>query len=181
MQSPFIQLLQSDQVSPQTRRILEERIALPGYKPGFFTAEEWPLVEAFSEAVLPQTHPFTNAPCAALIDQALTREEGSGWRYAALPPAPIAYRLALQIIREALTQADAPTIAILLNQIQHKQHDTPTFPISLWLEGFKVDVVRYWLAHPDTMVALDYRGFADDRLTPHDALTEIQVIKQAQR
>ncbi|CAN5604281.1 hypothetical protein BH10ACI4_BH10ACI4_21560 [soil metagenome] len=176
MQSPFFQLLQSNNVSPQTRRVLEDRLALQDYQPAFFTPQEWHLVQLLADAILPQASVGTNAPCAAMIDQSLTKEEGSGWRYATLPPAPEAYRTALRCIAENFHESDPAArhqqneVIDLLHRIHRKELDTTSFPISLWLEGFKFDVVRYWLASPETMAALDYRGFADDNLTPQDSL-----------
>ena len=57
----------------------------------------------------------------------------------------------------------------LLTRVQRKELDTTEFPLSLWFESFKFEVVRIWLAHPDAMEMLHYDGFADELDQPQVA------------
>lgn len=179
MQQPMMTILDSPSVSPQTRRVLKARLPSEAHKlnfaPKFFIEEEFQFLELLAQSVLPQIQPETTVPFAQLIDDRLTRGEGSGWRYADLPPEPEAYRIALRKLGDQLTlypdgavPVQSTHILAVLEQAQQKQFDTSTFVLSLWLEGFKAELTRYWLSSPETMALMQYEGFADELLKPQE-------------
>ena len=163
MSHVLLPVLYSSKVSPQTRRVLEDRLEVPPENPSFFTPSESELLKHLAHAILPLDQAGTGVALTHRIDQRLHLGEGSGWRYASLPPGPEAYRLALRFIAQELPGAG---VRGLLEHMQQQELDTPDFPISRWLEGFKFELVQAWLAHPRTMQLLQYAGFADEDLQP---------------
>lgn len=160
-------ILQSPGLSTQTRAILETRLTPPSLT--FLSPNQLALLETLTSAILPQSG--TRVPLAQLIDAALAADEGPGWRYAELPPAPQAYRQALQLLSHHITPSiTSSEILTLLTHIQNKHLDTSTLPLSLWLESLTVDLTRFWLAHPATMDLLNFRGPADEALQPQQPL-----------
>ena len=77
-----------------TRRVIDKRLAVhPG--PRFFTAEEWPVVRAICDRILPQPEGRPPVPIAAYVDDKLLEKKIDGYREAALPEQGEAWRIAL--------------------------------------------------------------------------------------
>jgi hypothetical protein len=166
----FATILQPDQVSALTREVLEQRLLVREEQhPEFFSDKEFELLRTLTDTVLPQNDGASRVPIATQIDLRLSRGEGAGWRYDVLPADAIAYRVALGMLEILLAKSPESGIpgtpyhiGRLLIEVQGQEHDTEHFELSRWFEGFKVDVIRYWLADPRTMKLLNYEGFADN-------------------
>jgi gluconate 2-dehydrogenase gamma chain len=79
-------LLRSPEVTPATRRALEERLAHRPNAPCFFDAGEYATLRAICVRLFAtDTRPIA-IDVAGAIDERLAKGEGDGWRYAALPP-----------------------------------------------------------------------------------------------
>ena len=161
-------------MSPQTLTVLKDRLEDSKQGRKFFTPEEFETLELLAAFVVPHAGD-SRIDLALSIDHQLHRGEGPGWRYAALPPNAEAYRTALGLLKIEFDKhssvEEPPThsaghLLSLLEAVQRKEHDTPEFALSLWFENCKTDLVRFWLAAPQTMGQMQYAGFADDALRP---------------
>ncbi len=77
-----------------TRAVLHRRLTeVPPRR--FFTAQEWPTLEALCETAMPQEGAPDPVPLAPWIDAALHEGRSSGTRHADMPPAPEAWRQGL--------------------------------------------------------------------------------------
>ena len=171
MSLPEFVILHAQDSSPQTLHVLENRASDTQETNCFFSNEDLVLLEKLASCVLPQLQVGTQVRLALEIDNRLARGESSGWRYGALPAEPEAYRMAVHLLRGYLAEAgnehsatDAVDLLKVLEAVQRKEYDSETFPVSRWLENFKTDLARCWLAAPQTMSLLKYEGFADERL-----------------
>ena len=82
----------------QTRRVIDQRLALDPEAHGFFTDAEWATLKAVCARIIPQpAERTTPAPVAALVDQKM-RGHGDGYRDARMPPMGEAWRRGLAAI-----------------------------------------------------------------------------------
>jgi hypothetical protein len=169
MTSSDLPILNSARVSPQTRQVLQDRLSASA-KQTFFSQKEADLLYVLCRAVVPQDRTGTDINFVRTIGLRLERGEGSGWRYADLPPEGEAYRKAIILLDSLLNVDDSHDndIDAILANVQERKFDSEEFPLSLWFEGFKVEIVRYWLADPRVMKLLRYEGYADELLKPQE-------------
>jgi len=81
----------------QTRRVIDQRLALPR-EPRFFGAEEFRTLEAVCARIMPQPRSRPPVPIAAMIDAKLREGRGDGYRDHRLPPMGEAWRHGLHAI-----------------------------------------------------------------------------------
>ena len=83
-----------------TRDVIRRRLnEIPERR--FFTIDEWELLEAICDHLVPQPdRPRGRVPIVPWIDQTLERDERDGYRYADMPPMREAWRLGLRGIAE---------------------------------------------------------------------------------
>ena len=155
--------------SAATRRVLEERAEPAPYTP-FLSAEHMAMLRALVDAILPQASAGTTVDIAEAIDRRLASGEGSGFRYAVLPADGEAYRQGLSIFHRMLEQTPMKTFDRMppparesyIRCVCNGDVDGPAqFPLSVFLKLLRTDAVRLWMAHPSTMRAVGYFGFAD--------------------
>jgi Gluconate 2-dehydrogenase subunit 3 len=80
----------------QTRRVIDERLAINPDGHGFLTEAEWATLRAVCARVVPQPPERARpAPIAAMIDRKLAANTSDGYRDARLPPLREAWRRAL--------------------------------------------------------------------------------------
>ena len=92
----------------QTRRVIDERLALDPERRAFFTDAEWPTLIAVSARVLAlQNGDQGKAPVAAMLDMKLAQDSRDGYRDARLPNQREAWRRGLLALdSEALARHD---------------------------------------------------------------------------
>ena len=95
-----ITLLKTDLVTEPTRAVLTERLNAPAHQPTFFSPDEFALLTAVCDRLVPQ-QAAERIDMAGPIDKRLTDGEGDGWRYNDMPPDGEAYRLGLSGISES--------------------------------------------------------------------------------
>lgn len=165
LQNPEVAARTSD----ATRRVLEERAAPGPYTP-YLGSEHLGMLRQLVDAILPQAAVGTSVDIAEAIDRRLAKGEGSGWRYAVLPPDGEAYRQGLTTFHRMLEQTPMKTFERMppparegyLRCVCNGDVDGPAnFPLSTFLRNVRTEVVRFWMAHPGTMRAMGYYGFAD--------------------
>jgi choline dehydrogenase-like flavoprotein len=80
----------------QTRRVIDERLALDPDRHQFFTDTEWPTVLAICARILArEAGTSRRAPVAAMLDMKLAKDSRDGYREPQLPPQREAWRQAL--------------------------------------------------------------------------------------
>ncbi len=112
----FRDLLESDFVTEETRRVLGERLNLDSnYAPQFFNAHEFATFRAICDALAPSKV----VPCdfvAQEIDKRLAGDKGNGWRYDEMPPDGETYKMAVLLFNDAAQQIFANDFAAITNQ-----------------------------------------------------------------
>lgn len=157
-----------------TRRVIDARLSVhPG--PRFFTAEEWPTVQAICARILPQPPDRPPIPLAAYVDQKLQENRRDGFRRADLPPEQQAWRRGLGAL-EADSQAAqgrcfhqlAPLAQDdLLRSMQEGRLNHPSWgdmpPGHFFTERVLADVTRAYYAHPAAWSEIGWGGPASPR------------------
>ena len=83
----------------QTRRVIDERLAIRADAHRFLTDAEWVTLKAVCARIVPQPpERIRPAPIAAMIDRKLAADAGDGYRDARLPPLREAWRRALHAL-----------------------------------------------------------------------------------
>jgi hypothetical protein len=83
----------------KTRQVIDERLALLR-EPRFLSAEEWRILEAICDRIVPQPPTRPPVPVAAMVDDKLHKNRGDGYRDYRLPPLREAWRRGLHGIDE---------------------------------------------------------------------------------
>jgi pimeloyl-ACP methyl ester carboxylesterase len=161
-------LIESGRVSQRTRSLLMARAAPddPHAQPRVLTVAELTTLRSVLARVVPQTGFIIDL--AARIDANLAAGLGDGWRFAALPQDPAAYRAALR----TLDAAAAPGFAGMSGRDQDQlltrvaagecEANGPGLlsarQMQLWFEDLRSDAVRLYVAHPATLGRMGYSG-----------------------
>jgi len=161
--APYARLIASARVSRRVRAALARRAVAddPGYAPAALTPAQLHTLRALADCVLPQTGPPIDL--AARLDAQLAAGQDDGWRFADMPPDRDAHAMALEALAgfdalddrqrherlTALEQGDFAAGTLSAAQMQH------------WFEDLRSDLVRLWTAHPATMAAIGFDGFAN--------------------
>ncbi|RKT36112.1 hypothetical protein DEU34_0619 [Microbacterium sp. AG1240] len=154
----WARLIASDRVDVEVRSILSRR-ALPDdaeYAPREMDAAQLTLLREIADLVVPQDGPAIDL--AARVDAQLARGEGDGWRNAALPPDPDAYRTGLTALADRW--AGEETLRSAIEGELETGGPFSAAQLMAWLEDVRVDLVRQWLAHPATAAKAGFDGFA---------------------
>lgn len=172
MQDPQLFILQSDRVSRTTRQLLSDRLEknVSAGRPHVLSENSLRLLHCMIGTMLPQEAIGTDVRIAEAIDARLGENSGIGWRFAELPPDREAYERGLEAVAEIL-KADGMESweslprdrreALLLRLQRGDEDSRAKFPLRRWLETLRVDAITMWMADPQAMAAISYRGFAD--------------------
>ncbi len=82
-------LIESDLVTPPTRRALRERLRHRPGPPRFFGRDAFAVISAACARLIPQPERERPIDLAGLLDERLADGAGDGWRYARMPPDPV--------------------------------------------------------------------------------------------
>lgn len=155
--------------SESTRRVLERRVHPESYEP-FLAQQEMATLRALVATILSQDTVGTDVDLAEAIDRRLSNGTNAGWRYAELPPDPLAYREGLVALATALQGTPmtsfegmpAAAREAYLGSVARGEVDAVArFPLATFLKMVRADTVRMWMAHPAAMQRIEYYGFAD--------------------
>ena len=181
-------LLATDLVTPQTRRVLAERLKSPpiDWTPVLDSAELATLRAACAR-LIPQPDRAQPIDLAAAVHDRLARNEGNGWRYAAMPPDLEAYRLGLRGLDDlAYTIGGAPFVdleaerqdAVLRSvQLGEVGQTWRALPAQRFFEELLAELVECYYSHPQVQDEIGYVGYADahgwqavglDKLASHE-------------
>jgi hypothetical protein len=180
-------LMASSRVSTPTRQALAEqsRPDDADYVPEVLDAASLATLRAVLGRVIPQSPSQSPSPpidLAARIDRRLARGAGDGWRFAALPADPVAYRCGLHTLdRDATRRFGVPFAQVpapgqdelLANAAAGAGGDQNSSPdagapselngaqLRAWFEEVRADAVRLYIAHPRTLARIGYSGIAN--------------------
>jgi hypothetical protein len=142
----------------------------------FFTEDEWRLLQAVCELLIPQPDRVENAvPIAPWIDQTLHEGRGNGFRYAGMPPLREAWRLGLEgIEREAqrrhgtaFAEVAAPAQREILGAVQRGEVSGGPWdrlpPKRFFTDLLLASVVGTYYAHPAAWSECGFGGPASPR------------------
>ncbi len=160
----------------QTRRALDERLAIDREAHRFLTDVEWRTLEAVCARIVPQPRDRARpAPLAAMIDQRLEADATEGYRDARLPPLREAWRRGLRALeaearaRERCAFGDMPPAQqdALLAAVQSGQArdrswgDMP--PELFFSKRLLHDILSAYYAHPHAWNEIGFGGPAAPR------------------
>ncbi|GAA1491976.1 alpha/beta fold hydrolase [Curtobacterium herbarum] len=159
-------IIASPRVSAKNRGVLAAR-ALPddpAARPRALSVAQLDTLRAVARVVVPQPAE-RQIDLAIRVDAQLADGLGDGWRVDGLPADADAYRAALDVLAPEAAVSDE-RLADVLDAVDDGTY-TPAGGIldggqlRAWFEDAGVDLVKQWLAHPATMAAIDYDGFAN--------------------
>lgn len=153
-------LLDTDQVSPATRKALQRRLNEPAvHTPKFLTPPQFATLQLVAFRLIPQIEVDMAGP----LDARLADNEGDGWRFSALPPDREAHRCVLQLLSEAqFCSLSAAEQDGLLTDLQHGRLTGPA-----WLRGpeyfqeLLAELSEIYFSHPLAQERIGYVGMAD--------------------
>ena len=160
----------------QTRRVVDERLALGPDTHRFFTDAESPIMQALAERMVPQADARrAPIPVAAMVDDKLHQNALDGYRPAALPPLREAWRRGLAALDTeargrhgaAFPDLDAAEQDGLIRDMQEGRLSDPAWggmpPKDFFKHRVVHDVVRVYYAHPSAWNEVGFGGPASPR------------------
>ena len=160
----------------QTRRVIDERLALDPGRHTFFTDAEWPTVRAVCARVLAQESGNAGeVPLAAMLDERLAKDARDGYRDSRLPAPREAWRRAVlaldaeSVVRHSCRfhELKPGPQADLLRLCQEGELHDPAWgdmsPAQFFSKRLLHDVVGGYYAHPSGWNEIGYGGPASPR------------------
>ncbi|MCY7348648.1 MAG: GMC family oxidoreductase N-terminal domain-containing protein [Pyrinomonadaceae bacterium] len=163
----FLELLESDFVTDETRRVLQERLNAEEIAPRFFEEREFEILKAVCEALAPSSV-VPGWFVAQEIDKRLAENAGNGWRYAEMPPDEDAYKTGLKVLDDLakeIFQADFAALEIdkkrtVLKRFAEQTAQSKISP-ARFLEELCAEYAEIFYSHPLAQAEIGYIGFAD--------------------
>lgn len=167
-----IEILNSDRVTPATRKALLERLNQPPVTtPVFFNEAEFHRLQFVCDRLIPQTD-IEKIDIAGQIDDRLAKQKTNGWRYNELPNDGEAYQLFLTGISQtakALFDHSFDMIpveqqATVLLAVQQGEATGPAWqqlPADRFFEELLAEAVEIYYSHPLAQQQIGYTGMAD--------------------
>jgi pimeloyl-ACP methyl ester carboxylesterase len=189
----FSSLLASERTSPQTRAVMEARMA-PVAASSALTPEQMGTLRAMVACVVPQP----GFDLAARLVRSLEQGAGDGWRFADLPADLEAWRTGLASLDAAAEREHGVEFLALPAAMQRElllaaQHGELAArgllgslgigsaralfnaqQMQRWFEDARAVLARLYTADPRTMDRIGFHGFADE-----SGFTRIQLHQQA--
>ena len=163
-------LLETPQVTPKTRDVLEARLTeSPVLEPSFFTQESLAILRAVADRLIVQPH---GVDLAGSLDRRLTSGTGDGWRYSTMPPDPIAHQRGLIGVEEsaqillgqgflALSISQQDTVLTAIQQGNAPGKTWETMPSTRYFEELLTELTETYYSHPLAQEEIGYVGMAD--------------------
>ncbi|MCJ2062103.1 alpha/beta hydrolase [Methylobacterium sp. J-088] len=183
----YAALIASERVNSRLREALNTRAEPddPAYRPEAVDPVELAILRAALARVLPEP----GLDLAARIDRRLASGQGDGWRFAALPADPDAYRAALRTLDAAARAAHGrPFVALdtdnqdaLLTLCQRGELTVPDTlggrldadRMRFWFEDLRGDAARLWLGHPAALARIGFSGIGAGGDRPDAIATDL--------
>ncbi len=167
----FRKLLESDFVTVQTKRVLQERLDSGETPPLFFSENEYEILKAVCGTLAPSTVvPIWFA--ANAIDKRLAENTGNGWRFDTMPTDRESYQTGLQLLNDAAQetfQNDFTSLEVEQRREIFERFKNETIPINkptdfdfkLFFSELCAEFAEIFYAHPNALAEIGYIGFAD--------------------
>jgi|SRR5919202_1048320 hypothetical protein len=165
-------LLNTDHITEATRQALTERISFPSRQPQFFSDEEYALLQAICDRLIPQQDRPQYIDLAGGIDERLTKNMSNGWRYDVMPPDRDSFKLGLKGVSEtaialfqqpfqqlSTEQQDNVLMAIQLAEVEGGIWDA--LPAERFFEELLTEAVENYYSHPLSMEEIGCVSMAD--------------------
>jgi hypothetical protein len=164
----------SPSFNDQTRQVLIDRLqVIPRRR--FFTEQEWRLLDAIADCVVPQPERAEPVPITPWIDEQLFKGRGEGFRHDNMPPVGLAWRAGLAAIDaearrrhgRGFVELDDAARGALLRAIERNEVDA-----ALWstvpAQRFFIDILAktvaaVYYAHPAAWNEIGFGGPASPR------------------
>ena len=165
-------LLDTNQVTEPTRQVLTERLNAPPRQPTFFSADEFVLLQAICDQLVPQDEDTEHIDIAGGIDQRLSEQKSDGWRYDTMPADGDAYKLGLKGVDESAQvlfkrqfqslsgeQQDEVLKAVQEGRVSGEIWQK--LPANRFFEELLAEAVENYYSHPMAQEEIGYAGMAD--------------------
>jgi hypothetical protein len=178
-------LLQTDQVTEPTRRVLTERLNTLPRQPTFFTAEEFALLVAICDRLIPQDEGLQRIDIADGIDKRLTEQKSDGWRYDVMPADGDAYKSGLKGMEESaqllfehsfveLSYEQQDEILMAVQNSKAPGKTWQAIPAGRFFEELLAETVENYYSHPLAQEEIGYVGMADVPGWQHIGLNQLE-------
>ncbi|WP_077924165.1 gluconate 2-dehydrogenase subunit 3 family protein [Spirosoma sp. 209] len=167
-------LLQTDLVTAPTREALNGRLNAPPRQPTFFSADEFALLQAVCDRLVPQEgrEPSQRIDIASGIDLRLSENKSNGWRYDDMPPDGEAYRLGLRGFDESaqawfgqpfrnLSPEQQDEVLAAVQALEAPGSTWDILPADHFFEELLAEAVENYYSHPLAQEEIGYVGMAD--------------------
>lgn len=152
--------------------MLTERLNTPPRQPTFFSTEEFALLQAICDRLIPQDDQLQRIDVAGGIDKRLTDHKSDGWRYNTMPADQEAYRLGLKGMEETANLLFEQSFLELpyeqqdevLKALQAKEapgNTWQTLAADRFFEELLAEAVENYYSHPIAQEEIGYVGMAD--------------------
>ena len=165
----YLRLIESDRVSPATRKVLLERAKADdtAYVPLTVDAHGMLTLRALMARMIPQAGETIDL--AARIDTMLATGGGNGWRFEVLPEDGMAIRIGLTVLDETAQQRFGRDFPVLESEEQDSilaDAVNGTMPSNVldmgrWAEELLAYAAEMYMAHPGTFARIGYSGIGD--------------------
>jgi hypothetical protein len=157
-----------------TRQAIEERLSVTD-EPVFFTPEEFRILQALCDRILPQAEWETKIPLAAHVDRHLQINGASGTRYAPMPYDGEAWKIGLaaldaearEIYGVAFPELWPENADALLTRCQNGELDNPAWgnvpPAMFFKRRILPDIPAAYYAQPAAWSEIGFGGPASPR------------------
>jgi gluconate 2-dehydrogenase subunit 3-like protein len=157
-----------------TRRVIDERLAVPG-EPRFFSMDEWRTLTAVTRRIVPQPADRPPVPLAAMVDDKMAHDRADGYRNAKMPKMQEAWHRGLHALdAEACARHGAPFHRLgaaaqdgLLVAMQRAELSGPAWQGMdcrlFFQERVLRDIVAAYYAHPESWNEIGFGGPASPR------------------
>lgn len=178
-------LLDTNQVTEPTRQVLTERLTASPRQPTFFSADEFALLQAICDRLVPQDEDTEPIDVAGGIDQRLSEQKSDGWRYDTMPADGDAYKLGLRgiddsaqvLFKQQFQELSGEQQDQILKAIQEGQVSGEVWqklPANRFFEEFLAEASENYYSHPVAQEEIGYVGMAD---TPGWQLVELNQLE----
>lgn len=165
-------LLNTDQVTDATRSVLIERLNAPARPPEFFSADEYALLQAICDRLIPQTDRPDRIDIVGAIDERLAQNKANGWRYDSMPADGDAYRSGLKGMDEGAQALFGQPFRLLpggqqddiIRAVQNMEVPGETWqhlPADRFFEELLAEAAEIYYSHPLAQEEIGYVGMAD--------------------
>jgi hypothetical protein len=158
----------------KTRQVIDERLALPR-EPRYLSQEEWLVLEAICERIVPQPRTRAPVPLAAMVDAKLFENRDDGYRDYRLPPLREAWQRGLRAIDAearhrhsvgfaALDEAERDALLSAVQQGALCDASWEGMPPAIFFaKRLLPDIVTLYYAHPISWNEIGFGGPASPR------------------